>query len=64
MDARQRAFWAAENLPNAPEPAKTGAREAMTVEGAKPGKASFAIKSWDAADNVSDLSNVVTVEVK
>ena len=61
FNARHRAFWAADNVPNVPEPAAAGNGQAMTVEGVKAGGAYFAIKTWDAADNVSGLSNVVTV---
>jgi len=36
----------------------------MVVRNLRPGRVYFALKSWDASDNVSELSNVVAVEVK
>lgn len=64
FNARQRAFWAVNNLSNVPKPAKAGTGESFVVEGLPAGQASFAIKSWDDADNISELSNVVTVNLK
>jgi hypothetical protein len=34
------------------------------MNGLEPGKYWFAVKSLDAAQNISDISNVVEVEVK
>jgi hypothetical protein len=66
FNAKQRSFWAAINLPGAPKPgaAAAGAKESMVVEGLPAGKLNFGIKSWDAFDNMSELSNVVQAEVK
>jgi len=62
FNARQRAFWAARNLPGAPAPARAGTKQRMIVEGLPPGRVYLAVKTWDDADNVSDLSNVVVVD--
>ncbi len=64
FNARQRAFWAAENLPNAPAPGAAGQAESMEVSGLAAGTTYFALKSWTAGDSMSELSNVVSVEVK
>ena len=64
FNARQRSFWAAINLPGAPKPGAAGGKESMVVEGLPAGKLNFGIKSWDAFDNMSELSNVVQAEVK
>jgi hypothetical protein len=58
------AFWQAENAKGEPAPGKPGEKREMTVGGLSAGKVHFALKSWDAADNVSDISNVVAVEVR
>jgi len=62
--AKQRAFWAAANLPGAPAPGAAGKAESMEVSGLAAGTIHFAIKSWSAADSMSELSTVVSVEVK
>ena len=36
----------------------------MVVEGLPAGQVSLAVKSWDACDNLSEMSNVVVVTVK
>ncbi len=64
FNSKQRSFWAAANLAGVPKPAAAGAKETTTVEGLSPGVHYFAVKSWDAADNISELSNVVEVTVK
>ena len=63
FNAKQRAFWGANNAPNAPTPQEAGKAETMTVAGLPPGRVYFAAKSWDGADNVSKLSNVASVDV-
>ena len=45
-------------------PQEAGKTETMTVAGLPAGAVHFAVKAWDGADNVSALSNVVSVEVK
>ena len=64
FNAKQRAFWAADNADNEPTPARAGSRETFTVTGLAPGTYQFAIKTWDDGPNISALSNVVAVEVK
>ena len=58
-----RAFWWARNVPDEPKPTG-GGRTAFEIAGLKPGEHWFAVKSYDAARNISPLSNVVRVEVK
>jgi hypothetical protein len=62
--ARERAFWAADNVAGAPVPAAPGKTETMEIGGLPAGTRHFALKSWTAADNVGDLSNVVMLDVK
>ncbi|HOX05647.1 MAG TPA: hypothetical protein PK280_04520 [Planctomycetota bacterium] len=57
-------FWAAANAKGEPAPGAPGAKEKFEISGLKPGKYWFAVKTRDAAENLSDISNVVTVEVK
>jgi hypothetical protein len=64
FNARQRAFWAACNLAGAPAPAAAGTKQSMVVEGLPAGTLTFAVKSWDAVDNLSDLSNIAVVKVE
>ena len=65
FNAKQRSFWAASNAPNPPTPSPGGAKERMVVEGLPVGaKVNLAVKSWSAAQNLSDLSNVVSVTAK
>jgi len=64
FNARQRAFWAAHNLDGEPIPSSAGSRETMVVDGLQPGSHFFAVKTWDDGPNLSELSNVVHVEVK
>ena len=64
FNARQRAFWAAENLDGEPAPSAAGTRQSLTVTGLPPGIYHFALKTWDEAPNLSELSNVVRAEVK
>ena len=62
--ARQRAFWSAQTAPNAPPPQAAGATESMHIERLAPGRYYFALKVSDAADNLSELSNVAEGEVE
>jgi hypothetical protein len=57
-------FWAAANAQGEPAPAEPGNKEKFEIGGLKPGRHWFALKTRDAADNLSDLSNVVETEVK
>jgi len=52
------------NVSDEPKPTP-GAKQTHTITGLKPGAAVYvALRSWDAADNRSAISNVVRVEVK
>jgi hypothetical protein len=47
-----------------PQPKPAGEKEEFTLKGLAPGKYWLAVKSLDAAENISDLSNVAEAEVK
>jgi hypothetical protein len=64
FNARQRAFWAAMNAVGAPKPGSAGSKATMVVEGLPAETLYFAVKSWDAGDTISALSNVVAVSVR
>jgi len=64
FNARQRAFWAAETAPHAPAPGPAGTFDVLIIEHLPAGTYHFAIKSFDCADNLSALSNVVMIEVE
>jgi hypothetical protein len=57
-------FWAATNCKGEPKPAAAGAKETYVAEGVPAGTCWFALKTYDAQPNQSDLSNVVKVEVR
>jgi hypothetical protein len=59
-----RSFYQARNVAGEPAPGAAGARETFELKGLTPGRRWFAVKSFDAARNVSDISNVVSVEVE
>ena len=52
-------FWAATNCKSEPAPAAAGKRQSYIVTGLAAGTHWFALKSYDAQPNQSDLSNVV-----
>lgn len=56
-------WWAGENISNEPSPGDPGTKQTMTINGLKPGRYYFAIRSWDASHNRSGISNVVEVVV-
>ncbi len=65
FNARQRSFWAANNAPATPMPARAaGETETVVVEGLPAGAVRFAVKAWDEADNISELSNVVRIDIE
>lgn len=64
FNSKQRAFWSAINLNGAPVPSDAGKKETMVADGIPAGKIYVAIKSWTVGDTMSDLSNVVALEVK
>ncbi len=47
-----------------PPAGKVTQPQEMVLEGLTPGRQYFALKSWDAAESIIKLSNVVSVEVK
>jgi hypothetical protein len=59
-----RSFYQAQNVDGEPRPGEAGKAESFEVKNLAPGKYWFAVKTFDAARNVSDISNVVEVEVK
>ena len=64
FNAKQRAFWAADNVANPPAPKPAGAVEGMSIEGLPPGTYYFAIKAWSDLSTMGPMSNVVEVTVK
>jgi hypothetical protein len=64
FNARQIAFWAAENIDGEPTPSPAGTRETCVLDGLPPGSYFFALKTWDDGPNVSGLSDVVRVDVE
>jgi hypothetical protein len=59
-----RSFCQAVNVGGEPAPAAAGGEQSFEVKGLAPGKHWFAIKSFDAARNISGISNVAEVEVR
>jgi hypothetical protein len=62
--AKVQSFYQAYNVTDEPAPKKAGAKENYEAKGLEPGTYWFAVKGFDAARNISDISNVVKVEVK
>ncbi len=63
-EGRKRCWWIAHNVQGEPAPAEPGKAEKFTLEGLAAGTYHFALRSFDAESNRSDMSNVVQVEVK
>jgi phage terminase small subunit len=57
-------FYQAVNVSDEPAPKAAGEKESFVLKGLAPGKHWVAVKSLDAEQNMSELSNVVEVEVK
>jgi len=57
-------WWYAVNLTGEPEPRKPGTKQRMLVKDLPAGTHHFAIRTRDAANNESGVSNVVKVEIK
>jgi PcRGLX-like protein central beta sandwich domain len=57
-------FHQALNVNGEPLPAPAGQAETFEIKELTPGKYWFAIKSFDAAGNISPISNIVEVEIK
>ena len=64
FNARQRAFWAAQNVDGEPTPSRAGTHESFIVNGLDSGKHYFAIKTWDDGPNISGLSNVAEINAE
>ena len=59
-----RGFWWAENVANEVSPAAPGQTVKQSVGSLPSGKTIyFAVKSYDRANNISKLSNVVSIRV-
>lgn len=57
-------WWAANHVTGEPRPGAAGTKESMTVEGIRPGTRYFALRSFDAASNRSEISNLTATEVR
>jgi hypothetical protein len=64
FNAKQRSFWASRNVDGETPPGPAGEKQWMLIDIGDHKRLDVAIKTWDDADNVSAISNVVTVEVK
>jgi len=59
-----RAFWWGQNVPDEPGTIPAGQKVRFRLEGLPTGRLYFAVKSFDDERNISDLSNVVEVEIR
>jgi len=57
-------FWAAKHATGEPAPGNPGTKETFRIADLKPGTYYFAVKTRDAARNLSTVSNVVQVRVE
>ena len=57
-------WWAGENISDEPAPEIQGSKQSFTIKGLGTGHYYFAIKSWDASDNRSQISNLAEVVIK
>jgi hypothetical protein len=57
-------WWAANHVTGEPRPGSEGSKESMVVEDIPPGRRCFALRSFDAACNRSQISNTINVEVR
>lgn len=57
-------WWAGENVPDEPPPRKPGETQNYILRGLQPGHYYFALRSWDASNNRSRISNLAEVEIK
>jgi hypothetical protein len=56
-------FWAADNVPDEPVPSAPGTKETFVIQNVPSNTTlQFAVKTWDAEQNLSDLSNVITIQ--
>lgn len=59
-----RAFWWARNVSSEPPPVPAGRKVAFRIDELPEGKVWFAMKSFDKTSNISELSNVVEVDIE
>jgi hypothetical protein len=57
-------WWEGENVINEPIPSIPGSKQRYVVKDIKPGNYYFAIRSWDAFNNRSKISNLAEVVIK
>jgi hypothetical protein len=57
-------WWAASHAAGGPKPGSAGTKESMVIDGIPAGKRYFAVRSFDAACNRSELSSTAEVEVR
>jgi hypothetical protein len=57
-------WWAGENVFGEPNPGVSGTKQSHIIKGLKPGRYYFAIRSWDAFNNRSRISNLAEIEIK
>jgi hypothetical protein len=57
-------WWAANHVAGEPRPKAAGIQESMLLGGVSAGKKYFALRSFDAASNRSELSNMAEISVR
>ena len=57
-------WWAADNVTGEPGAGTAGKQQSMTRMGIAAGKRLFALRSFDAANNRSSISNLAEIQVK
>ncbi len=57
-------WWAGQNVSNEPLPLEPGNKQVFVIDGLKAGSYYFAIRSWDALNNRSNISNLLKVIIK
>ena len=57
-------WWAANHVAGEPKPRVAETKESMIIEGIPVGKRYFAVRSFDAASNRSEISNMAETEVQ
>jgi hypothetical protein len=56
-------FWGSTNVDDEPMPQPAGSKQNYTINGLKPGRYYFALKSRDECSNQSPISNIIAVDV-
>jgi hypothetical protein len=64
FNTKQVNFWAANNTPGTPHASTNSPVQTITVDKLPAGTVHIALKAWDAAGNMSEISNVIEVDVK